>query len=125
MKENIILLREEGKSYREIQKILGCSKSTIAFHCGAGQKEKCYKRRNILTANFRKSIKEEHGGKCALCGYSKCLAALEFHHKEPNNKIGTVSDVLMANGMKAAREEANKCVLMCANCHRESHFSQK
>jgi len=40
MKEKILELRNEGKSYGEIQKILGCSKSTISYHCGNGQKEK-------------------------------------------------------------------------------------
>ena len=40
MKEKILELRNEGKSYGEIQKILGCSKSTISYHCGDGQKEK-------------------------------------------------------------------------------------
>jgi 5-methylcytosine-specific restriction endonuclease McrA len=40
MKEQILKLRNEGKSYREIEKILGCSRSTIAYYCGAGQKEK-------------------------------------------------------------------------------------
>lgn len=37
---NIIKLRNKGKSYSEIQKILGCSKGTISYHCGEGQKEK-------------------------------------------------------------------------------------
>jgi len=40
MKEQILKLRNEGKSYREIQKILNCSKSTISYYCGNGQKEK-------------------------------------------------------------------------------------
>ena len=40
MKEKILKLRSEGKSYNEIKKILGCSKSTISYHCGDGQKEK-------------------------------------------------------------------------------------
>jgi CRISPR/Cas system Type II protein with McrA/HNH and RuvC-like nuclease domain len=44
MKEDILKLRAEGKSYSEIQKILGCSKSTIAYYCGSGQKEKAYDR---------------------------------------------------------------------------------
>jgi DNA invertase Pin-like site-specific DNA recombinase len=33
MKENILKLRKEGKSYNEIKEILGCSKGTIAYHC--------------------------------------------------------------------------------------------
>lgn len=40
MKEQILKLREQGKTYSEIQKELGCSKSTISYHCGKGQKEK-------------------------------------------------------------------------------------
>jgi hypothetical protein len=44
MKEKILSLRKEGKSYLEIKKILGCSKGTISYHCGEGQKEKTKKR---------------------------------------------------------------------------------
>jgi hypothetical protein len=44
MKEKIIKLYKEGKSYRDIQKIVGCSLGTIAYHCGVGQKEKVRER---------------------------------------------------------------------------------
>jgi 5-methylcytosine-specific restriction endonuclease McrA len=44
MKEQILKLREEGKTYNEIKKILGCSKGTISYHCGEGQKEKTRER---------------------------------------------------------------------------------
>jgi hypothetical protein len=44
MKEKIIELRNEGKSYREIQKVLTCSKGTISYHLGIDQKEKTKKR---------------------------------------------------------------------------------
>ena len=39
-KDKILKLRSEGKSYREIQSILGCSKSTISYHCGNGNEKK-------------------------------------------------------------------------------------
>jgi 5-methylcytosine-specific restriction endonuclease McrA len=45
MKEEILKLREEGKTYNEIKLILGCSKGTISYYCGNGQKEKTKKRR--------------------------------------------------------------------------------
>jgi len=51
MKEDILKLRAEGKSYNEIQKLLGCSKSTIAYHCGSGQKDKTKKRQNKRRQN--------------------------------------------------------------------------
>ena len=42
--EKIIKLHKKGLSYRQIEKELGCSKSTIAYHLGKGQKEKAYLR---------------------------------------------------------------------------------
>ena len=53
MKEKILKLRLEGKTYDEIKKELGCSKSTISYHCGEGQKEKTHKR----SKKYRKSVK--------------------------------------------------------------------
>lgn len=44
MKDEILKLKSEGKSYNQIREILGCSKGTIAYHCGIGQKEKTKKR---------------------------------------------------------------------------------
>jgi len=51
MKEDVLRLRAEGKSYNEIQKLLGCSKGTIAYHCGSGQKDKTKKRQNKRRQN--------------------------------------------------------------------------
>ena len=47
MKESILKLREEGKSYNEICKLLGCNKSTVSYHCGYNQKEKQLQRQRI------------------------------------------------------------------------------
>lgn len=40
LEHNIKLLRSQGKSYREIQKIVNCSPSLICYHLGKGQKQK-------------------------------------------------------------------------------------
>lgn len=67
MKDDILKLREEGKSYNQIQEILNCSKGTISYHCGKGQKDKAQKRQrkrrkeNVLlhkTENFRHKPKK-------------------------------------------------------------------
>lgn len=58
MKEKILNLWAEGKNYDEIKKILGCSKGTISYHCGIGQKEKTQHRQAINRAikkEFKKS----------------------------------------------------------------------
>lgn len=64
-------------------------------------------------------LKEESGNKCSKCGYDKCLAALEFHHLDPSQKEGGVIGTTAS--LKKQREEVSKCVLLCANCHREAH----
>ena len=46
VKDQILKLRDLGYSYRQIQEKLHCSKGTIAYHCGDGQKDKTTKRRN-------------------------------------------------------------------------------
>jgi hypothetical protein len=64
-------------------------------------------------------IKEEAGGKCCICGYSKCIAALDFHHLDPDAKEGGIIGTTAS--LAKQREEAKKCILVCANCHREIH----
>lgn len=56
---------------------------------------------------------------CVNCGYRKCLAALEFHHKIPAEKSYALSHRGVTRSLAAARAEASKCVLLCANCHAE------
>lgn len=125
MKEKILELFRQGLSYRQIAKQLNCSKGTIAFHCGKGQKQKYYQNRQRIRSEFRKQLKLEHGGKCQKCGYDKCLAALHFHHLDPSTKEGKVSDMFYTKNKKAAQEEAKKCQLICANCHAELHDNEE
>lgn len=67
----------------------------------------------------KKKLIELMGGKCEKCGYNKCAAALDFHHKDPSQKefdIGT-KNVCFSKIVL----EAKKCSLLCSNCHREEH----
>lgn len=76
--------------------------------------------------DFRKRRKENLikvlGGCCCLCGYNKCIGALEFHHIEPENKKYQLSSGNCHN-IEEDLEEAKKCILVCSNCHREIHTS--
>ena len=58
------------------------------------------------------------GGKCKICGYSKYIGSLEFHHRIPENKEFQISASMSWNTIL---KELNKCDLLCANCHREEH----
>lgn len=68
---------------------------------------------------FLAKIKIQRGGKCERCGYDKCIKALEFHHLDPNKKDFTISNDHFK--LDEAVEESKKCILICANCHRELH----
>ena len=61
----------------------------------------------------------EAGGSCAICGYDRCIAALQFHHLQPATKLFALSTEGVTRSISAARAEAKKCVLLCANCHAE------
>jgi len=59
------------------------------------------------------------GGKCVKCGYSNCISALDFHHE--NDKEEMLSRLIKDSSKQKVLKEAKKCILLCANCHRELH----
>jgi hypothetical protein len=62
------------------------------------------------------------GGKCELCGYDKNITALEFHHKNPDEKEFQIDVRHFSNSsLETLQKELDKCILLCANCHREIH----
>lgn len=67
-------------------------------------------------------LKEAFGSKCGICGYNKTLKALEFHHLDPNEKDFTFSKWDKVAKWEKLVDEVKKCVLICANCHREVHY---
>lgn len=67
----------------------------------------------------REQLVNEAGGKCIICGYSKYVGALDFHHIDPSKKSFGLSSRGFCRSIKAMREEAAKCVLVCKNCHAE------
>lgn len=84
---------------------------------------RCRRCRSDAVARRRRTVKEtlvaEAGGACALCGYSRYLGALHFHHVDPATKRFGLGQGGWTRGIDALREEARKCVLLCSNCHAE------
>ncbi len=68
---------------------------------------------------------ESRGGKCESCGYSKNVSALDFHHKDPSEKEVKLDSRHLSNtSIKKIYEEFEKCLVLCANCHREHHHPE-
>lgn len=60
------------------------------------------------------------GGCCEVCGYNKCSSALEFHHLDEKQKEFGISGRI-SRAWESIVRELKKCLLVCANCHREIH----
>jgi hypothetical protein len=75
-------------------------------------------------AKYRKIVLiDKRGGACQKCGYSKNINALEFHHTR--DKSFTLDSRRLSNtSWSKILSEFKKCILLCANCHRETHYPE-
>ena len=84
---------------------------------------RCKRCRAEAVARRRRRVKEllvkEAGGRCLLCGYDKCQAALHFHHIDPSTKSFGLAKAGITRAIDEVRREAAKCILVCSNCHAE------
>lgn len=98
-KYNILKLRSEGKSYNEIKCALGCSKSTISYHCGNGNEKKrvksqVKKRKPICkkVSNFKR--------RCSKSNYQKLGCKLKTFKRRsgsPGNRTNTIVNSVSKN----------------------------
>ena len=74
-------------------------------------------------AKRRRKVKElavaYKGGKCQVCGYNKYVGALDLHHLDRTTKEFSMGHRGYTHSWEKIRKEADKCALVCANCHRE------
>ncbi len=86
-----------------------------SYRCPGCNKTRVAQRRRMI----KEILVAEAGGACALCGYDRCERALSFHHVHPADKSFGLALGGVSRSLHRAREEAQKCVLLCANCHME------
>lgn len=92
------------------------SKSKVHSYCKKCNNAMTYnkqKERKIAAVNYK-------GGKCQICGYSRYVGALDFHHLDPNQKEYQISD-LRSYSLEVMKTELDKCICVCRNCHAEIH----
>jgi len=81
-------------------------------------KEKYERRKTNIKPLFDK-VKVE----CAHCGNND-TRVLDFHHINPETKSFELSK-WTAHTRKEIEEEINKCIILCANCHRIVHYEDR
>jgi hypothetical protein len=97
----------------------GSTRYVLQAHGG----HRCKRCRADAVARRRRRVKEllvgEAGGRCVVCGYDKCVAALGFHHLDPSTKSFGLAQAGITRAIDEVRREAEKCILVCSNCHAE------
>lgn len=129
-KFNLTTIKKSKDDLCKVCLICNINKSKAEFYTLANSKTfsyciSCERKRAIQRQqDFKIACVKYKGGKCIYCGYNKSFAALDFHHLDPNQKdfgIAQVKKLILNNEIK---NELDKCILLCANCHREEHFKQ-
>lgn len=114
-KDNVIL--KTCRTHGETPHVLDSTKTR--YRCRKCRVDAVDKRRRLLKI---KAV-EYKGGCCIKCGYNKCITALEFHHVDPSGKDFALSGDGQTRSWEIIKIEIDKCILVCANCHREIHDS--
>lgn len=88
------------------------------------QKEKSKKQHIKNVSDWRRRTKRKaiqyKGGECFICGYSKCVRGLDFHHLNPEEKEFLISHKNIKSWDRL-KKELDKCILVCCRCHAEIH----
>lgn len=89
--------------------------------CKKCESARSYKNLKAWRRRTKRRAVDYKGGACSVCGYNKCDAAMIFHH--PGHKAFGIGNS-GRNNWEKIREELDKCVLLCLNCHAEQHFEE-
>ncbi len=92
--------------------------------CSDGRgRYRCRRCRSAAVTRRRRKMKtilvQEAGGACSICGYQSSMRALHFHHVVPADKRLELNAKGISLSLETLRAEAQKCVLLCSNCHAE------
>lgn len=126
MKDKIFALHAEGKTYSQIKEELGCSKGTISYYLGAGQREKTVTRTRESRNNIRKYIQEvKQGQVCVDCKEDYPYWMLEFDHTS-DDKLFTIGRFQgFTSDLEKVKLEIEKCDIVCSNCHKNRTHARR
>lgn len=104
--------------------MLDCKRhGATEFSLTRGGRYRCKQCRSAAVSRRRRKVKailvREAGGRCCICGYSRSMRALHFHHLDPSQKRHEINARGVAIALDKLRAEARKCMLLCSNCHAE------
>lgn len=116
-----------GKTYWLCKCDCGNEKEVQTSHLVDGSIKSCgcvsHKKKEYPVVAFRKRIKialvEAFQHKCCCCGLEDDPVVYDFHHVQPSNKEFGIGSATTTRSREAYANEAKKCIMVCANCHRK------
>jgi len=76
---------------------------------------------SLIRRLLKKKIVDSKGNKCCICNKSYPYGVYDLHHLDPNEKDFNFGDKTSTVKVETVMKEAEKCILVCANCHRMIH----
>ena len=118
---------------RDIAKLYGINVSRVYYlkrkekesiaqkEARAANSKKSFQKRKAAMKEYR----DRFGAKCSVCDYNKVQSALQFHHKNPEDKKEKIAVWAGYDKHKdSIEEELKKCILVCSNCHTGIHSGE-
>lgn len=88
--------------------------------------DKAQKRRETEDAFWFDEIRKIKNVPCMDCGHNFPPVCMDFDHRDPEQKVGTISSMIGSNCKREdIFEEIEKCDIVCANCHRIRHLGSE
>lgn len=113
-------LGQEGAAPRYL--LRGAMPYSKENHAGRRARDRRKRKKEAtLKRKRRGELVAYKGGKCERCGYSAYIGALDFHHRDPEDKSFELQMNQCRKPWEVLVKEADKCLLLCKNCHAEEH----
>lgn len=98
--------------------IEGCNRGTHGGEYCANHYARIKRERNW------EKIIEIKGNRCSRCGGEFHWSVFDMHHRDPSVKDFNIGGKLHSYTWERIEQELEKCDLLCANCHRLTHYEQ-
>ena len=104
-----------------------CNCCNKDFRYRRGQVQLCQNcRRKSKRLAYRISAANYKHNKCEICGLERKsiddLEIFDFHHIDRSNKSFELGDRIESRNWDIIKNELDKCMMLCANCHRKQHI---
>ena len=105
--------------FKIITKGSGGSNRKFCYECFPANLDRASRNNKRNELQLKRNARYKLSKGCTRCGYNRCASALEWHHPSDDKLFDPSATVIRS--WDAYLTETSKCVLLCANCHREEH----